>query len=182
MWHFHCRQSLTVNHTKHPHGIWHMHFRNHLRRKWKDNKQQAMITPLSIDEMAEWCNSFVLIPKLSGKVNLCLDPARFNQVQCCANTGPERSCAETNSSTSCYTNSGSNSNLNNRLDDGLRPAVNNNEIECSIPGPNTETNANNHSNSNFNNRPDNTPLSSNNEIKYFLPGQAKRVTKKQALK
>ena len=102
--------------------------------------------------------------------------------QCCANRGPERSCAETNSSTSCYTNSGSNSNLNNRMDDVLRPAVNNNEIECSIPGPNTETNANNHNNSNFNNRPDNTPLSSNNEIKYFLPGQAKRVTKKQALK
>ena len=35
--------------------------------------------------------------------------------QCCANTGPERSCAKTNSNTSCYTNSGSNSNLNNTV-------------------------------------------------------------------
>ena len=34
--------------------------------------------------------------------------------QCFANIGPGRSCAKTNSKTSCYTNSGSNSNLNNR--------------------------------------------------------------------
>ena len=31
--------------------------------------------------------------------------------QCCANRGPERSCTKTDSNTSCYTNSGSNSNL-----------------------------------------------------------------------
>ena len=30
--------------------------------------------------MAEWCNSFVLVPKANGKVQLCLDPARLNQV------------------------------------------------------------------------------------------------------
>ena len=29
--------------------------------------------------MAEWCNSFVLIPKANGKVRLCLDPAQLNQ-------------------------------------------------------------------------------------------------------
>ena len=67
--------------------------------------------------------------------------------QCCANTGPERSCAKTNSNTSCYTNSHSNSNLNNRPHDVLRPIVNNNEIECFIQGPSRETNANNHGNS-----------------------------------
>ena len=102
--------------------------------------------------------------------------------QCCANTGPEGSVGKTNSHTSCYTNSGSNSNLNNRLDGVLRPVVNNNEIKCSIPGPNMETNTNNYGNSNFNNRPDNAPLSNKNEIEYFLPGPKKRVTKKQALK
>ena len=29
--------------------------------------------------MAEWCNSFVLVPKANGKVRLCLDPFRLNQ-------------------------------------------------------------------------------------------------------
>ena len=38
-----------------------------------------IITPLGIDEMAEWCNSFVLVPKANGKVRLCLDLARLNQ-------------------------------------------------------------------------------------------------------
>ena len=102
--------------------------------------------------------------------------------QCCANTGPERSYAKTNSNTTCYTNSSSNLNLNKRPDDVLRPTVNNNEAECSIPGPSTETNRNNHSNSNFNNRPHNNPLVNNNEIQYFLPGPSKDSDKKQALK
>ena len=39
----------------------------------------------------------------------------------------------------------------------LKPAVHNNDIGCSIAGPNTETNEKKHGNSNFNNRPDNTP-------------------------
>ena len=34
-----------------------------------------IITPLWVDEMAEWCNSFVLVPKANSKVRLCLDPA-----------------------------------------------------------------------------------------------------------
>ena len=38
-----------------------------------------IITPLGVDEMAEWCNSFVLVPKTNGKVRFCLDPARLNQ-------------------------------------------------------------------------------------------------------
>ena len=57
--------------------------------------------------------------------------------QCYANTHPERSCAKTRSSTRSYAKSGINSNLNKRLYNGLIPMVNNNEIECSIPGPNT---------------------------------------------
>ena len=39
-----------------------------------------IITPLGVDDSAGWCNSFVLVPKASGKVGLCLDPARLNQV------------------------------------------------------------------------------------------------------
>ena len=38
-----------------------------------------IITPLGIDETAEWCNRFVLVPKANGKVRLCLDPVRLNQ-------------------------------------------------------------------------------------------------------
>ena len=33
-----------------------------------------IITPLGVDEMAELCKSFVLVPKANGKVWLCLDP------------------------------------------------------------------------------------------------------------
>ena len=39
-----------------------------------------IIAPLGIDETAEWCNSFVLVPKANGKVRLCLDPAQLNWV------------------------------------------------------------------------------------------------------
>ena len=35
--------------------------------------------PLGVNEMAEWCNSFVLVPKTNGKVRLCLDLERLNQ-------------------------------------------------------------------------------------------------------
>ena len=38
-----------------------------------------IIAPLGVDEMAEWCNSFGLVPKANGKVWLCLDPVQLNQ-------------------------------------------------------------------------------------------------------
>ena len=38
-----------------------------------------IIVPLGVDKMADWCNSFVLVPKANGKVQLCLDPALLNQ-------------------------------------------------------------------------------------------------------
>ena len=40
---------------------------------------QDIITPLGVDEVMEWCNSFVVVPKANGKVRLCLDPAQLNQ-------------------------------------------------------------------------------------------------------
>ena len=43
-------------------------------------QRQDIITPLGMDETAKWCNSFILVPKANGKVRLCLDPARLNQV------------------------------------------------------------------------------------------------------
>ena len=38
-----------------------------------------IITPLEVDEMVKWSNSFVLIPKANSKVRLCLDLVRLNQ-------------------------------------------------------------------------------------------------------
>ena len=33
-----------------------------------------------MDETPEWCKSFILVPKANGRVWLCLDPARLNEV------------------------------------------------------------------------------------------------------
>ena len=46
--------------------------------KWL--QELVIIAPLGVDEMAEWCNSFVVVPKANGKVELCLDPAQLNHV------------------------------------------------------------------------------------------------------
>ena len=44
-----------------------------------EEKLNDIIVPLGIDETAEWCNSFVLVPKSNGRVRLCLDIVRLNQ-------------------------------------------------------------------------------------------------------
>ena len=38
-----------------------------------------IITPLGVDATAEWCNSFVLVPKANRKVRLCFYLVRLNQ-------------------------------------------------------------------------------------------------------
>ena len=48
--------------------------------KLKGLKRQQIIDPLGMDEICKWCNSFTLVPKVNGKVRLCLDPARLNKV------------------------------------------------------------------------------------------------------
>ena len=54
-----------------------------LQKPFKEELQQLqeldIIVPLGVDETAEWCNSFVLVPKANGKVWLCLDPVQLNQ-------------------------------------------------------------------------------------------------------
>ena len=50
------------------------------KEELKQLPKQDTITPLGIDETVEWCNSFALVPKSNGRVRLCLDPARLNQV------------------------------------------------------------------------------------------------------
>ena len=54
-----------------------------LQKPFKDRldwlQKMDIITPLGIDKTAEWCNSFMLVPKANDKVRLCLDPVRLNQ-------------------------------------------------------------------------------------------------------
>ena len=46
-----------------------------------DRLQKQQITvPLEVAETSQWCNSFVPIPKVNGRVQLCLDQARLNKV------------------------------------------------------------------------------------------------------
>ena len=52
-------------------------------QKWLTGELECLqkmdiITPLGVDKTAEWCNSFVLVPKANGKVRLCLDPVQLN--------------------------------------------------------------------------------------------------------
>ena len=60
------------------------HIPHELQKLFKDElerlQQQDIIALLGIDEIEEWCNSFVLIPKPNAKVRVCLGPAGLNQV------------------------------------------------------------------------------------------------------
>ena len=54
-----------------------------LQKPFKEELEQLqgmdIIAPLGVDDMAEWCNNFELVPKGNGKVWLCLDPVQLNQ-------------------------------------------------------------------------------------------------------
>ena len=50
-----------------------------LKEELEHLQMMDIITHLGVDELAEWCNSFVLVPKANGKVRLCLDMVRLNQ-------------------------------------------------------------------------------------------------------
>ena len=75
--------SLQIKSDSKPYKVSPKHAVYALQKPYKEEldrlQQQDIITPLGIDEMAEWCNSFVLVPKPNGKVRLCLNPARMNQ-------------------------------------------------------------------------------------------------------
>ena len=55
-----------------------------LQKQFKEEleklQRQDIITPLGMDETAEWCNSFILVAKPNAKVRLCLDLARLNRM------------------------------------------------------------------------------------------------------
>ena len=54
-----------------------------LQKPFKEEVEQLqkmdIITPVGVDKTAEWCSSFLLVPKANSKVRLCLDLVRLNQ-------------------------------------------------------------------------------------------------------
>ena len=49
-------------------------FQDELKRLQKQD-----ITPLGVNETAQWCNNFVLVPKPNSRARLCLDLAWLNK-------------------------------------------------------------------------------------------------------
>ena len=70
--------------------LWHMAqaLQKPFKEELKKLQRQDIIAPLGTDETAEWCNSFVLVPKADGRERLCLDPARLNQALRPVHRGP----------------------------------------------------------------------------------------------
>ena len=65
-------------HIKHRWDVYHVHSKNH-SKKLERLQEQQILAPLAVDEMAEWCNRFVIVTKPNGTVQLCPDPAWLNQ-------------------------------------------------------------------------------------------------------
>ena len=82
-WCFNSTFSLHIKSDSKPYQVSPRHIayppQHPLKEELKHLQQQDIITPLGIGETAKWCNNFVLVSKLNGKVMVCLDPARLNQ-------------------------------------------------------------------------------------------------------
>ena len=50
-----------------------------LKEELERLQKQQIIVPLGMDETLEWCNIFVLVPNVNGRLELCLDLARLNK-------------------------------------------------------------------------------------------------------
>ena len=71
--------SLQLKPNSKPYQVPPRHVAYALQKLFKEEldrlQEMDIIAPLGVDQMAEWCNSFVLVPKANGKVWLCLDPS-----------------------------------------------------------------------------------------------------------
>ena len=71
--------SLQLKPDSKPYQVLPRHIAYALQKPFQEELQQLqeldIIMLLGVDKTAEWCNSFVLVPKANGKVWLCLDPA-----------------------------------------------------------------------------------------------------------
>ena len=43
-------------------------------------QKKQIIVPLDVDKASEWCDSFIMVPNVNGKVQLWQDPVRLNKV------------------------------------------------------------------------------------------------------
>ena len=70
--------SLQLKPDSEPYQVPPRHVAYVLQKPFKEElehlQKMDIITPLVVDKTAEWCNSFVLVPKANNKVRLCLDP------------------------------------------------------------------------------------------------------------
>ena len=75
--------SLQLKPDSKPHQVPPRHVAYALQKPFKKElkwlQELDIIAPLGIEETAQWCNSFVVVPKANGKVQLCLDPVQLNQ-------------------------------------------------------------------------------------------------------
>ena len=82
IWYFEGTFSLQLKLHSKPYQAPPRHVAYALQKPFKELQRLQeldIIMPLGVDETAEWCISFVLVPKANGKVWLCLDPAGLNQ-------------------------------------------------------------------------------------------------------
>ena len=75
--------SLQLKPASKPYQVPPRHIAYTLQKLFQEELQQLqeldIIMLLGVDKRAEWCNSFVLVPKANGKVWLCLYPVQLNQ-------------------------------------------------------------------------------------------------------
>ena len=71
---FHYSLNLTESHTKCPPRYVAYALQKPFKKELEQLQELDIIAFLGVDEMAEWCNTFVVVPKENGKVLLCLDP------------------------------------------------------------------------------------------------------------
>ena len=69
----HSHYSLNLKPDSKPYQVQTRCMAYALQKPFKELEQlqeMDIIAPLGIDKTAEWCNSFVLVPKVNGKVRL----------------------------------------------------------------------------------------------------------------
>ena len=75
---FEGRFSLQLKLDSKPYQVPPRHVAYVLQKLFQEELQQLqeldIIILLGVDKTAEWCNSFVLVSKANGNVQLCLDP------------------------------------------------------------------------------------------------------------
>ena len=71
--HFLCRSRMAQNHIMCHLGTKHKHFESHSKREGRLQEHQ-ILAHLVVNEIAVWCNGFVIVPKPNDTIYLCLNP------------------------------------------------------------------------------------------------------------